>query len=104
MADSVKFTASELAAIDLLITIMQEEGSPFGDIRPTFTPVAAIVARAVIATAAVTCAKVPEDADKVMQIEAIASSLEGTTTLADLMELRSSAVKANATAIQEQGR
>ncbi|EGR0268965.1 hypothetical protein FMH15_20300 [Vibrio alginolyticus] len=92
----IMFTQSELAAIDSLISQLQEQGVNKYEAVPLFTPVAGVVARAVVATAAVLCAKVESDAEKIKQLEDIAESLDSTTTLAGLIELRNRAVRANA--------
>lgn len=88
-----EFTPAELAQLDALITKLQEDGAEPDTIVPLFTPVATVVTRAVIATAAVLCVKVEADAAKIKQIEELAKSLETTTTLSNLISLRSQAVQ-----------
>lgn len=94
----VSFTPSELAALDAVITQLQEQGVDPAKNIPTFTPVAAVIAEAVLSTAAVLCVKVPADGEKVSQLKALAESLESNTTLTNLIELRKRAVTASGTA------
>lgn len=94
-----EFTQAELAQLDALITRLQEDGADANAVVPLWTPVAAVVARAVVSTAAVLCVKVESDAAKVAQIEELAKSLETTTSLSNLVELRRRAVSANAASV-----
>jgi hypothetical protein len=87
------FTSTELSAIDHLITHLQAQGVGQNDPVPLTTPVAAVVASAVLSTAAVLCIKVPDDNAKLQQIADLGSQLKGSTTLANLIALRSRAVQ-----------
>src|ERR1700722_4634221 len=87
------FTSTELAAVDHLITHLQSQGVKQDDPKPLTTPVAGVVASAVVSTAGVLCLKVPDDNAKLQQIADPASQLKTSTTLANLIELRSRAVK-----------
>jgi hypothetical protein len=88
-----KFSQKELAAIDHLIEQVKAQGGGADSPVPLTTPVAAIVAQAVIATVAVLCVKVPEDDTRIQQIGDLAAQLKSSTTLDNLIQLRERALK-----------
>ena len=100
MPDNPNFTAAELSALDSVITHLQSKGVGANEPTPLTTAVIAVVAQATLATVAVLCTKVPEDNDKLQQIASLASQLKSTTTLNNLMELRSRAVKSIAQSVR----
>jgi len=88
-----QFSRKELAAIDHLIEQLKAKGVAASDPTPLTTPVAAVVAEAVVATVAVLCTNVPEDNAKIQQLRDLASQLRSSTTLDNLIELRARALK-----------
>ena len=85
---------SELAAVNALITKMEEDGKDSKDMQVLTTPVIAVVAEATLATLAVVCTSAPGDVQVISQMKQLASQLQSRASHEQLVELRRRAVTA----------
>lgn len=94
---------SELAALELLITSLEEQGVSLDEVVPAVTPVAGVVVRATLAAAAGCVARgicLTDSPPAEEQISSFIKNVEesmpdvGTTTLKDLLAIRAAAHKA----------